>query len=440
MHSTELLGRRYGERRHTIVPGGPGLEARHRRTALREWATQRPFESLVGIGLTLALLLHNLQVTSFPGLAGLGIAGLALVYVVRRHRRGLSHAQPSPASVFFLSLILLSVFWSDVPPYSGERLRTFGPTLVAAWLMGSGLTRDEFRISMQWLARIALAWPVFFLIRFPWARDAGPEDPPGWHAQYSKNGLGLLLVFCLVLSLVFEHGLIRVVEVATIAVVSIGNQSRTSQLIMLLIAILLIGRHWLSRAHGWHRERVRARVLSVGLAAAFVLVLLVRDAALSAVGKDPTLSQRTRIWEASLPQILEAPWLGHGVYAFLEPASDSPSKYAVAEYFHLFVPPNPHNGMLDLLGQLGIVGLLAYAVAITSLGIAIARAERGQTRLFGALTLVFLLLSQTVEATSLGGWLVVTAFLDGQFRALPATGRENDITARKNEVDLVHVL
>jgi exopolysaccharide production protein ExoQ len=79
------------------------------------------------------------------------------------------------------------------------------------------------------------------------------------------------------------------------------------------------------------------------------------------LGKDPTISGRTGIWLAALHHIQERPWLGFGRSAFWAPGS----LYAIRageRVSSLYVPPHAHNGFLDLLLDVGYIGLAVFAI------------------------------------------------------------------------------
>jgi exopolysaccharide production protein ExoQ len=82
---------------------------------------------------------------------------------------------------------------------------------------------------------------------------------------------------------------------------------------------------------------------------------------LTALGKDPTLTGRTDIWAAILRQASARPWLGFGYGAFWEKTS-APAAFIRAETG--WMVPSAHNGWLDILVQLGAVGVAVCAVLL----------------------------------------------------------------------------
>ncbi len=82
---------------------------------------------------------------------------------------------------------------------------------------------------------------------------------------------------------------------------------------------------------------------------------------LTLLGKDPTLTGRTDIWAAILRQAAAHPWLGFGYAAFWEKTS-APAAFVRAETG--WQVPSAHNGWLDMLVQLGAVGVALCALLL----------------------------------------------------------------------------
>jgi O-antigen ligase len=76
---------------------------------------------------------------------------------------------------------------------------------------------------------------------------------------------------------------------------------------------------------------------------------------LSLIGRDPTFTGRTDIWDALLQAISHKPLLGYGYLAFW--GLDSEPRYWLAQAVD-WDAPSGHNGWLDLAISLGIVGVM----------------------------------------------------------------------------------
>jgi O-antigen ligase len=118
---------------------------------------------------------------------------------------------------------------------------------------------------------------------------------------------------------------------------------------------------------------------------------------LSLLGRDPTLTGRTRIWEKTIEAIGERSLTGYGHSAFWGNAS------VVAEMKReiWWAPPTAHNGYLDLLLSVGMVGFVLFAVSVfMTLRYSLKYANRrgGWLSLFPAAYVVFLLVYNSSES------------------------------------------
>jgi O-antigen ligase len=100
-----------------------------------------------------------------------------------------------------------------------------------------------------------------------------------------------------------------------------------------------------------------------GAFAAAAAQMLAPGIFLKLVGKDPTLTGRTDIWAAILRQAVAHPWLGFGYAAFWEKTS-APAAFVRAETG--WDVPSAHNGWLDVLVQLGAIGVVLCALLLAA--------------------------------------------------------------------------
>lgn len=106
-------------------------------------------------------------------------------------------------------------------------------------------------------------------------------------------------------------------------------------------------------------------------------------------GKDGSLSGRTIIWDIIKEHIRAAPYLGTGYGAYwLGPVENSPSYVFVYRMF--FYPSEAHNGYLEIVNDLGYLGLICLAVFIVTYmrqSIELMKTDRAQAVLY--LSLLF---------------------------------------------------
>jgi exopolysaccharide production protein ExoQ len=108
---------------------------------------------------------------------------------------------------------------------------------------------------------------------------------------------------------------------------------------------------------------------------------------LSLVGKDTTFSARSIIWGVIKEHIQGAPWLGSGYGAYWTgPFPTSPSYVFIPLMF--FYPTEAHNGYLDIINDMGMVGLmclLAFLYWFLRQGIQLLRIDRPRAALYLAI-------------------------------------------------------
>jgi O-antigen ligase len=114
-------------------------------------------------------------------------------------------------------------------------------------------------------------------------------------------------------------------------------------------------------------------------------------------GKDTTFSGRTAIWALVREHILLHPMLGTGYEAFwLGNTPDSPAYYLKKTLYT--VPPEAHNGYLDVINDLGVVGLVflvSYIISYMRQSLALLRYDFTQGVLFLAILLQQLIANMT---------------------------------------------
>lgn len=87
------------------------------------------------------------------------------------------------------------------------------------------------------------------------------------------------------------------------------------------------------------------------------------DLIFKALGKDPTLTGRTEIWASLMRLSDKHPWLGYGYKAFWTPTS---IPAAVVRQETKWDVPSAHNGWLDLLIQVGWLGVILFGATLAA--------------------------------------------------------------------------
>lgn len=106
---------------------------------------------------------------------------------------------------------------------------------------------------------------------------------------------------------------------------------------------------------------VKPAMVAAGAVAA-VLLVLAYPLVLEALGRDPTLTGRDLIWQFTIDRWEQRPWLGYGFRAFW---TDDYNRGLIASRFWAAYDQS-HNGYLQILLDLGIVGLVLFIAWLVS--------------------------------------------------------------------------
>jgi O-antigen ligase len=308
----------------------------------------------------------------------------------------------------------LSWGWSVNPGETVLRLWTVLLPVLALMAVAAVLRLQDLATAVRWSVRTTLLLVVLALVARPAARVSGSSDfiVEGWRGTFpDKNSMALYLVFALVATLALDRGSTRATTLGTIAVLLVGSQSATGLSAAVFASLLWA---WLGLLRRGPVRQSAFLVLSSFGAALLLAAVVVTNltAILEIYGKDADLTGRTDIWAAVAQSVTERPITGYGLGALL--SSTAPS----SETFELwrqigFEAVHAHNGALDLLGQLGAVGLVLYvAVVWVTARTAVQRLRTApRAAAFALVMLSAQLLMSVSENVYLGPWLLVLVLI-----------------------------
>ncbi len=307
------------------------------------------------------------RVPSWP-LYGLLYGTVALAFQHRIARLDLGRRDPVLLMAVTL-LPLVSVLWSAAPAVSAQQGLIFLGTAVMAFALAS-IPPGE---AMRCLVAGAIATPLLSLAAVALAPGIGLEQDGPWIGswrglQEQKNGLGAVSGFSLVLLFAewrrpggVAGGWIATGIAANLALL-IGARSATAALICALAVVALQ-----LPARAVRLVVLALPTMALAIVAAAVLIPELSGAllevALALLGKDATLSNRLSIWQMLAPYIAERPWLGYGYNAFWAPEV-LPAVGIEREI--KFLPNSAHNGIVEMLLGLGVVGLALFGLLIAA--------------------------------------------------------------------------
>jgi len=265
----------------------------------------------------------------------------------------------NPALYSFLLLILISCMWSPVPLFTLRRAIVFMATT------GFGLylaTRFEIKEQIR-LVGYALTICVILSVVFVTVFPSYGEDPKyygAWRGVFiHKNGLGTSMVISAITFLCFRAksvpGLLgKYLGLAVSVCLLIGSESKGSYVVM-LVALLLMLLYRLLHLY-WKRLIPAATAAFVALAFTAAYVASNADAFFRALGKNASLTGRIPLWTIVLNMSSNHRLLGYGFAGFW--AANSHAVWSRVGW----TPSKAHNGFIDMLLDLGLLGLVIFAL------------------------------------------------------------------------------
>lgn len=311
----------------------------------------------------------------------------------------------NPFLLLFVVLACASVAWSIDPSLTLRRLFRLGTIVLAcvAFVLISWHAR-RYQNVVRPILTVMLLGSLAFGIVFPSLaihQETSVELLGAWHGLAShKNGLGAMA--CLALIFWFHAWLTREVRLlpalagGVIAVTCLLlSRSSTSLAATVFVMILLV--FLLRSPHGLRPYLPYLISMLVAMLLVYALAILNlipgRDTLMTPIalltGKDMSFTGRTQIWAIVSDHIRYHPLLGTGYGAFWTPSpvvgTDS---YVFIWRMGSFYPGTAHNGYLDIVNDLGWVGLsclIAYIVVYVRQSLQLLGIERSQGALYLAI-------------------------------------------------------
>jgi exopolysaccharide production protein ExoQ len=298
-------------------------------------------------------------------LSGLSIAGIVVLSrrrfdwsgTLRRHRWLL----------VLLTYMFISTFWSDITFIALKRwIREVIVVIMALVIMSEANPRRALESVLRRSAYVLIPFSFMLIKYYPalgrqYGRWSGIEMWTGVTAQ--KNGLGrlcMISVFFLLCSLYQwwrERASVRVsyqpwadISVLLIALVLFKGADSSTSLASLVVGVatflgLCLFQKLKLMAPKTCLLALMILLIGFGVSAPFLGGSNVAIFS-SSLGRDETLTGRTEVWAAVLPVVKQHPLLGSGFGSFWTDARRQ-----------LYEIPTAHNGYLDILLELGAVGL-----------------------------------------------------------------------------------
>src|SRR5712691_5050024 len=279
----------------------------------------------------------------------------------RRFSRLLRGAWPALALV---ALAFISAFWSEAPELALRKATTLAETtLFAVYLLTRYELGDLVALLVKLFALAALVSFAMIIAAPDLATSHNVSHVTAWRGAFTdKNNLGGVAALAILVAIYALHNRLggRPIAIAALvlnAVLLYLADSKTP-VVALIAALYVVMLAASFRRHSGRGLVAGYLVLIVGLAGAAFIALDFTDA-LALLGRSPTLTSRTKIWEVTIGFFQHKPWLGYGYSGFWR--QNSVEAYQVQALLQWPVP-SAHNAWIEQglwFGWLG-VGLLAF--------------------------------------------------------------------------------
>lgn len=258
---------------------------------------------------------------------------------------------------------VLSVFWSDRFDIAIRRvIALFGTTLFGIYFAACFSSEKQIKLLIYTLC-ILMVSSIIFAILLP---DYGLMEhnyDRSWQGVFPhKNLLGRAMVIYVMLLVMYDKinhlpRWFKWINISfSLAIIVLSNSAGALLLLIIIVSVYYFYKTLPLNYKSTQFIRLAMIPLLIGVSP---VILLNLDFTLSFFNKDTTLTGRTNIWIAVIEMIGERPWFGYGYSNFwLGFSGPSINVWLATNWPN--VPPHAHNGFLDLLLDLGIIGLILY--------------------------------------------------------------------------------
>lgn len=264
-----------------------------------------------------------------------------------------------------VAIAIVSVIWSDAPAITIRRsLAVLGATSFGIYLATRYNQKEQIHL-LAWAFGLAALSSILFTIFLP--TYAIVPDPNSatlglvWQGVYiHKNVFGRMMTLSTLVLAIVTFSRPKYYYLAWTSLVVAVSQvllsfSASSWIILATMLVLFP----LYQALRWNFSWMLLFYIAIALLSGSLAILIASnlDIVLNSLGKDLTLTGRTKVWSAVMDKITERPWLGYGYSAFWQ-GDEGGSAYVrlVSGWKVAF----SHNGLLDLWLDIGLVGISVY--------------------------------------------------------------------------------
>jgi exopolysaccharide production protein ExoQ len=327
---------------------------------------------------------------------------ISVMIVVPRWRSFVRTAIRHKSTLLLLAMVVGSVAWSIE---AGITLRR-GIALLGTTVFGFYLASRYSTLSL--LHRLAAALglvlllSIVFAVALPGIGVHADAHAGAWRGVLPhKNALGQTSTLAVLVFYIVWKGSDRYRGAGFVGILLAIPVLLLSRSATALVLVALLGATWPLYSMLRWRVGIMVPALIVTMlvgGGAVSLLLAHREAALHALGRDPTLTGRTDMWGIIWQAIASEPWLGYGYRSFWR--DDESGRLAIWAALE-WTPTTAHNGIVDLALDIGLLGVAIFLTSFVSavyLAFRAVRTHRHPVSFWPLMFLTFLLLCNITES------------------------------------------
>jgi O-antigen ligase len=293
-----------------------------------------------------------------------GVYTFALLLILARWKTSLRTALRDPLVWLLTGTALISFLWSDFPDWSLKKGITTLQTTSFGLYMASRYDMKQQLQMLGWALGIIAVFSLLFSLAFPGTAIEAGVNAGSWRGPFvQKNILSRMMVLSAIVFLLltlenhrYRYLLGSLLLLSVLLILLTG--SKTALLLLLTIVCLLP----FYRALRWSDTLLIPLLIITILVAGSIAVFVTGnwENILLGLGRDPTLSGRTNLWELAIELIGKRPWLGYGYQGFWQEGGGA----AVIWKSEGYKPPHAHNGFINMTLDLGLIGLFLFLLLL----------------------------------------------------------------------------
>lgn len=331
-----------------------------------------------------------------------GFYGFALLLFLPRMQSLISGAIRARWISALVAFAVASTLWSQDPGLTSRRSLVVAATALYGVYFGSRFEmREQLRL-LSWTLLLLLGLSAAIAIAIPGFGVESGSHLGNWRGIFvQKNTLARIAVLSVIVFTYWDtpQKLLRWGSLAfAVAVLGMTRSASAAAILVGLLALLQLFRLF-------RLDLTLSIPATIVIGAAILAIgsfaMIHRDELFALLGRDPTLTGRTQLWQAVWIAIRKHPIAGYGFDAFwLGMVGESATVISSVHWLVI----HSHNGLLDLLLDLGVCGVvLCLAAYFTSLKSAFRFFREGRLRehVWPLAFLTFLLLYNTTESAVL---------------------------------------